>query len=136
MNRGNLKNSVGFTLVELLVTVAVISVLMGLVIVVLDPAHFRNQAQDSRRVSDLTTIQATLELSFADNNRYPTVAEFATLTVPTDPDGGSYEYCVDDATTPMNYGICATMETTPLPSDCTSAAAYGCSRNCCLTNPF
>jgi len=134
MNKRN-----GFTLVELLVVVGILGILSGLVIVTLNPSQYFKQGRDSRRLSDLTTIQATLELSFADNNRYPTVAEFATLTVPTDPDGGSYEYCVDDATTPMNYGICATMETTPLPSDCTSAAAYGCSstaETCCLTNPF
>jgi len=134
MNKRN-----GFTLVELLVVVGILGILSGLVIVTLNPSQYFKQGRDSRRLSDLGKIQATLELSFADNNRYPTVAEFATLTVPTDPDGGSYEYCVDDATTPMNYGICATMETTPLPSDCTSAAAYGCSstaETCCLTNPF
>jgi prepilin-type N-terminal cleavage/methylation domain-containing protein len=127
----------GFTLVELLVVVAVVGVLSGLVIVVLDPAHFRNQAQDSRRISDLGNIQATLELSFADDNQYPTVAEFAALSVPSDPDGGSYEYCVDDATTPMNYQICADMEITPHPSDCQNPnGTWGCSKNCCLTNPF
>ena len=123
----------GFTLIELLVAIAIIGVLMGLVIVVLDPAHFQNKAQDSRRISNLAEIQTALELSFADNNQYPGTLPAGS---PTDPDGGSYDYCFD--ATFMNYVICATMETTPLPDDCTGAA-YGCSAGadvCCLTNPF
>ena len=130
-----MKSKSGFTLVELLVTIAIVGVLMGVVVAVLNPATFFGRGRDSRRLSNLAEIQTTLELSFADNNRYPTVAEFAALTVPADPEGGSYEYCVDDATTPMNYRICAGMEITPLPSDC-AGVAYGCTENCCLTNPF
>ncbi len=117
----------GLTLIELLVTVAVLGILMGLVVAVLDPVHFRNKAQDGRRLSDLATIQTTLELSFAENNRYPAGLPAG---VPTDPDGGSYAYCPSN----MSYKICAGMETLPLPDDCGSAA--GCSGNCCLTSPF
>ena len=126
----------GFTLIELLVVIAVIGVLAGVAMTVINPAHFRNQAQDSRRLADLATIQSAMELYFADHDSYPANLSNPSLpALPQDPDGGSYEYCVDDATTPMNYRICAGMEITPVPSDCRTAA-YGCTKNCCLTNPF
>jgi len=130
----SLSSSKGFTLIELLVSVAVLGVLMGLVVVVLNPAHFRNQAQDGRRVSDLGKIQATLELSFADNNQYP-----ATLPAgsPTDPDGGNYTYCPFASN--MQYQLCATLEVVDptTVSGCITGTQGTCAgKNCCLTNPF
>lgn len=60
----------GFTLIELLVTVSIIAVLsaIGLVIyhVVLE------QGRDSKRQSDLRTIQSALEQYYADQFFYPT----------------------------------------------------------------
>jgi len=138
INRGNFRKSVGFTLVELLVTVAVIGVLMGLVVVVLNPAHFRNQAQDGRRVSDLGKIQTTLELSFADNNQYP---ETLPAGSPTDPDGGSYTYC-PNISNYLSYNLCAILEVVDptTVSGCTTASIAPCTgltgSVCCLTNPF
>ena len=133
----------GFTLVELLVAVAVIGVLSGIVIAALNPASFFARGRDGRRLSDLTTIQAALEQYYAQNGSYPASIPDAgepwasgTITylksVPGDPSGGNYEYCVSGS----DYGICATTEGTSPPSDCASAVAYGCTRNCCLTNPF
>lgn len=62
----------GFTLIELLVTVTIIAVLsaIGLVIyrVVLE------QGRDSKRQSDLRTIQSALEQYYADQFFYPTSA--------------------------------------------------------------
>lgn len=126
--------SSGLTLVELLVVVAVLGVLSGLVIAVLDPAHFRNKAQDSRRVSDLANIQTTLELSFADNNTYPGTLPAGS---PTDPDGGSYTYCPYNSN--MDYELCAELEVTDASTiaECSTGTQASCNGvDCCLTNPF
>ena len=133
----------GFSLIELLVVIAILGILTEIAVAVLNPVQFFRQGRDGRRLSDLTTIQSALEQFYAQNGSYPAPPLPAAgsawasggitylKSVPGDPSGGNYEYCVSGA----NYEICATMETTPRPSDC-RAAAYGCTRNCCLTNPF
>jgi general secretion pathway protein G len=139
----------GFTLVELLVVVGIISILSGLVIVALNPAQYFRQGRDGRRLSDLGAISAAVEQYFAQNNAYPVPSGGAIPTdaggqlvdgggvvylksVPTEPDDGAdYSYAVSG----LNFEICAGMESTPLPSDCRNPA-YGGSGNCCLTNPF
>lgn len=63
--------TLGFTLVELLVVVLVISVLGGIVIGMLNSSGVRGKARDSQRISDLRKIQTALELYFADNRQYP-----------------------------------------------------------------
>lgn len=130
--------SSGLTLVELLVVVAVLGVLSGLVIAILNPAHFRNQAQDSRRISDLGNIQTALELSFADDSQYPVRLPAGS---PADPDGGNYSYCPNTSNY-LSYNLCAIFEVIEpsAVSDCTSASIAPCTaltgRVCCLTNPF
>lgn len=64
--------SKGFTLVELLVVIAIIGLLSTLAIVALGSA--RSKARDARRISDVKQIQTALELYFADQGVYPTVA--------------------------------------------------------------
>ena len=134
----------GFTLVELLVVIAVVGVLMGIVVAVLNPATFFGRGQDSRRLSDLGQIQTALELDFADQDQYPpSLADLALrfTTIPTvDPDGVNYKYCPYDSS--MKYEVCAELEET----DATTVT--GCSTgqqttgdncqnvDCCLTNPF
>jgi len=132
----------GFSLIELLVVVAILGILTGIAVAVLNPVQFFRQGRDGRRLSDLTTIQAALEQYYAENNSYPASIPSAgsawtsgsityLKSVPGDPSGGSYSYALSGS----NYDICATMESTPPPSDCRSPA-YGGSGNCCLTNPF
>ena len=63
------KNSSGFTLVELLVTIAIIGILSAVVLTSMSGA--RNQAKDGRRVSDIKQIQLALELYYDIHKAYP-----------------------------------------------------------------
>lgn len=138
----------GFTLIELMIVVSVLGIIMAVVIVGINPSTYLLQGRDGRRMTDLAAVQSAIEQYFAQTSSYPplppavgsipdagnawTVGGVTYLkSVPADPSGGSYEYCLSGT----NYMICANMETTPLPSSCLSPA-YGCTRNCCLTNPF
>lgn len=67
-----MKNQKGFTLVELLVVVAIIALLSTLAVVALGSA--RTKARDAKRISDIKQVQTALELYFTDQNGYPVAA--------------------------------------------------------------
>jgi prepilin-type N-terminal cleavage/methylation domain-containing protein len=50
----------GFTLIELLVVIAIIAILSVVVILVLNPAQLLQQARDSNRISDMSTLNTAL----------------------------------------------------------------------------
>lgn len=56
----------GFTLVELLVVVAIIAVLAGVVIVAINPAALLQKSRDATRLQDLENLHKALSLSLAD----------------------------------------------------------------------
>jgi prepilin-type N-terminal cleavage/methylation domain-containing protein len=59
-----------FTLIELLIVIAIVGILSGFVIVSMNGAI--NSAKDARRKADLSTIsKAILEYSAQNNNAYP-----------------------------------------------------------------
>lgn len=55
-----------FTLIELLVVLALVAILSVVVVVTLNPAELLKQARDSNRLSDLATINTSLNLFSAD----------------------------------------------------------------------
>jgi len=59
----------GFTLVELLITVAIVGILSAVVLTSMSGA--RNKAKDGRRISDIKQIQLALELYYDVNSAYP-----------------------------------------------------------------
>jgi prepilin-type N-terminal cleavage/methylation domain-containing protein len=59
----------GFTIVELLITIAIIALLTGIVMTSLTPA--KSKARDAKRISDLVNVQAALELYFDRCKEYP-----------------------------------------------------------------
>lgn len=63
------KTREGFTLIEILVVVAIIAILSSVVLVGLGPA--RKAGRDSRRVADLRQVQNALELYFNKCGFYP-----------------------------------------------------------------
>lgn len=64
-----MKRQKGFTLIELLVVIAIIGILAAIVLVALNSARVR--ARDSRRASDMRSLQGALELYMDSNERYP-----------------------------------------------------------------
>jgi general secretion pathway protein G len=118
-------NKKGFTLIEILIVVAIIAILASIVLVGLGPTQALGR--DSRRVSDLAEVQNGLELYYAPNGAYPLVttaqgwgpgtgsltADLETVSgvnsVPTDPSSGkSYIYGTPNPAT--TYILAATME--------------------------
>lgn len=56
----------GFTLIELLVVIAIIAVLAVVVILTLNPAQLLEEARDSNRISDMSTLNTAISLFVAD----------------------------------------------------------------------
>ncbi len=52
----------GFTLVELLIVMAILGVLTATTVIVINPAQMLAQARDSQRISDLRSIHSALSL--------------------------------------------------------------------------
>lgn len=63
------KNQEGFTLIEILIVVAIIAILASVVLVGLGPAQ--QSGRDARRLSDLREVQTGLELYYNGNGTYP-----------------------------------------------------------------
>lgn len=105
----------GFTLIEILVVVAIIMILSSIVLVGLGPIQRRGR--DARRIADLRQVQQAVELYYSRNQTYvPTSGSItmATLTgevgvakLPDDPGGANpYQYASDGST----YRIGAKLE--------------------------
>lgn len=63
------QSQTGFTLIEMLVVVAIIGLLSSVVVTSL--AQTRRKARDSKRIEDLSQISKALELYYGTNNGYP-----------------------------------------------------------------
>ncbi len=61
----------GFTLVELLIVIAVIGILATVLIVAVNPLKQLQKSRDTQRKTALKTMQSALEQYFADNGAYP-----------------------------------------------------------------
>lgn len=89
----------GFTLIEMLVVVAIIGLLAGMVIVGLGPA--RAKARDARRISEVNSIRNWAETQFTSPVGYPGGNGSAILA---DSTGVAYEFFGD--ATSVEVGIC------------------------------
>lgn len=68
MEKGK-KNIFGFTLVELLIVIAIIGLLTGMIVI--STRHIKAKARDAQRVSDINSISTALTLYHNDYNAYP-----------------------------------------------------------------
>lgn len=62
----------GFTLVELLIVIAILAVLAVALVLVLNPAELLKQSRDTRRISDLGTLNSAISLYLADGQTWST----------------------------------------------------------------
>ena len=62
----------GFTIVELLIVIVVIGILAALVVTTF--SGIQRKARDSERQTDINAVHSQIEAYFAQNGRYPTVA--------------------------------------------------------------
>ncbi len=99
--RINITISRGFTLVELMVVIAIIGVLATLIMVTLD--NTKTTARNTRRLSDIKQLQLALKLYYNDNGFYPTsITPGASLAR----NGVNYMLRVPSNPKPWNDGTC------------------------------
>ncbi len=104
----------GLTLIEWLIVIAIISVLLIIIFVHINPLRERDRASDSRRKADLNRISIALDEFYSDYDCYPTQETFNLREglrpylsqTPRDPDTGqSYAYFPEDSDCPQYYRV-------------------------------
>ena len=138
----------GFTLVELLVAIAIIGILATIALVTLNDA--RRKGRDVTRVAEMHQLQVALAIYYDDNGGYPggggvcgalpsgLVPSYVNA-LPTDPGGGSlaYAYGAASASTTQDYVLRADLENTghsALDTDVDGASVLNC--DCADTNGY
>lgn len=90
-------NRKGFTLLEIVIVVAIIALLGVAAIMLLNPMAQIQKTQDSKKVTDLDIIRKALEDFYNDKNCYPTLAQICYLGGDNgsleDEDGNPYRSC-------------------------------------------
>lgn len=120
-----MKRTRGFTMIELIVIIAVIAILAGAVFVAMDPARRLHEARNARRQSDVATILDAVVKYQADaeGTHYSTVAALTTgkyvLIGTTANDDG---LCTQESTA---ADACANAATSTGTADCLDLSAIG-----------
>lgn len=80
-----LLDSKGFTLIEIITAIGVLTILATIVLAAVNPIEQFRKAQDSKRKSDLAQVQRALEAYYQDFGRYPahTTTGLNTYTINT-----------------------------------------------------
>ena len=63
----------GFTLIELVIVIAILAILAAVVVLVLNPAQLMAQARDSQRISDLSSVKIAIALYLTTSTSTPTI---------------------------------------------------------------
>lgn len=122
----------GFTLLEVLIVIAIIGILVSLGVVSYSSAQ--SKSRDSRRRADMKAVQGAWEQYYADHSSsYPSdcsqdMSTYLPGGLPTDPKGtGNYTYSFADSHCQAdNYCFCALLET-GTGNSAAAAAAASCS---------
>ena len=79
------KSKKGFTLLEILVVVAIIGLVASVIIVMLNNA--RMKARDAKRYAEVDALKKALELHYHNNDEYPEVADWIKIEQDADENG-------------------------------------------------
>lgn len=100
----------GFTLIELLVVIGILAILLAITLIAINPARQFQQANDTKRLSDINAILNAVGQYSADNHG---LLPGNITTTPAD-------VGIDGATPPNGAGLCTTLVPTyiqALPAD-------------------
>jgi len=124
----------GFTLIEILIAVAIVGILASATLAAINPLEQIKKSNDARRKADLTEIQKALDMYYQDQGRYPAssgdykisvnnqIIEWGSkwaagngqpymVKVPADPVGGkSYIYFSPPGSNGQTYYLYANLE--------------------------
>lgn len=101
----SLKKNRGFTIVELLIVIVVIGILAALVIVTYN--GIQQKARDTERKTDIKALQGHFEAYWADNAKYPTLAQANDSTFRTNNFKGLDLASFADPKNPTSQQLCA-----------------------------
>src|SRR3989339_308502 len=95
-----MKNKLGFTLIELIIVIAVIALLAATTFVAVDPAKRIGMARDAQRWQDVTAIADAIQQYIADNNgTFPSSTD-SLITA------GNYFYFMRSSAGRVTIGVC------------------------------
>ncbi len=126
-----MNNRKGFTLIEMLVVVAIIGLLSSVVVVGLSGA--RQKARDAKRLADIQQVMNSAEVQFT-NAGYP-----ATIVLPTAPQSGETYYYSGG---PTSSAAMACMETSEngaavaIPAQCAGLPGVSVTPPCQAGRPY
>jgi prepilin-type N-terminal cleavage/methylation domain-containing protein len=111
----------GFTLIELMVVIAIIGILASIIMVSLSSAQAK--ARDARRIADINTLKLSLEMYYNDNLKYPSslgalVPNYMSV-LPTDPSFSGSNSCTNGTQSGCYYYAALISNST---GNCTGAA--------------
>jgi len=158
------KRKTGFTLIEMMIVVAIIGILAGVLINVININRIQARSRNSRRIGDVKSIQTAMELYFSNFRVYPpdadntgwvppatVLTEEYMASVPVDPKNGETPavVCFGDGTTygyyykklsGGKYILGATMEVDASPEGnrCTATDVPNCgvTGSGCVSDPL
>jgi prepilin-type N-terminal cleavage/methylation domain-containing protein len=64
-NNKNILKSSSFTLIELIIVLAIISILVTILIATIKPIEIFKKTRDNKRIADLKNIEKTIDLLYA-----------------------------------------------------------------------
>lgn len=109
----------GFTIVELLIVIVVIGILAAIVITTF--TGVQKKGRDADRKSDINSLYSQVEVYFAENSRYPSLAELNDATFR----GNNMQGLSDDALEdPSNSGTTTLLAAAPAANSATFQYAY------------